>query len=169
MPGGTFTADAIVLYSSMDEWFEITADAVLAYRGFTASAYIVADGFQTHDVNRDHHGILSDLKVAITEDIGPYVAFTPLHWILEDILARVTALETSDRVRSSFTADAWVALSGTYGTGVFTADAMLATVFEFEDWITADAELILGGSFTADAEIMGLRTIVADAFIIGDW
>jgi len=148
----------------------IAADAIIASRGFTANAWIIDDGFQTHDVNTDHHGILSDLVVAITEDIGPYVAYTPVHWILSDLAARLTALETADRVRDTFTADAWIALSGTYGLGYFTADAVFATTFEFfEDNLVADAEFILGGSFTADAEIIGLRIITADAFLIGDW
>jgi hypothetical protein len=146
----------------------LSADAFFAYRGFTASAYIVADGFQTHDINRDHHGILSDLRVAISEDIGSYVAFTPVHWVLDDLLARLIALESATRVTSAVTADSWIALSGTYGLGIFTADAVSAVTVEF-DQLTADAEFILGGSFTANAEIIGLRYLIADAFIIGDW
>lgn len=149
---------------------ELFADAVFEYRHITADAWIRAASLQTHDVNDDHHGILSDLRVALSQDIGPYVAFTPIHWVLEDLAARITALETSDRQRDSFTADAWIALSGTYGAGRFTADAVFATTFEFvEDNLVADAVLILGGSVTADAVIIGLRYITADAFFVGDW
>lgn len=144
-----------------------TADAVFAYRSFRANAWIIDSGFQTHDINTDHHGILSDLSVAITENVGPYVAFTPVHWILVDFAARLTALETSDRVRDSFTADAWVAVSGTYGLGVFKADSVISAPVESS--FVADAAFITGGTFTADASIIGQRFITADALLVGDW
>jgi len=139
----------------------ITADAVISYRHFTADAWIMGERQRHHRV-RDHFGAESDLYVVLSEDVAPYVAFTPVHWVLSDMVARIAALENNDRVRASFVADAFIAANGTYGQGYFTADAVFykAATGSF----TADATFTYGGTFTADAFIAG--GITADAFIV---
>jgi len=158
VPDFDFTADAV---TEAEQTATLTADATIYPHHFKADAWILGERWKHHRV-RDHFGIESDLYVALSSDIGPYVAFTPIHYVLEDMVARIGALENNNRVRASFTADAWVAVSGEYGRGIFTADAI--TEAEQTGSITADAVVILGGQFTADAIIM--PSFTADAFIV---
>jgi len=141
----------------------ITADAVVAARGFTADAWILG-GRQRHHRVRDHFGAESDLYVALSADVGPYIAYTPIHWVLSDLVSRIAALENNNRVRSSLTADAFLAANGTYGRGFFTADAVKTETITVAT-LTADAVFAYGGSITADAFIAGAITM--DAFIVG--
>jgi len=139
-----------------------TTDAEIAPLRFTADAWIMAERWKHHRV-RDHFGIESDLYVALSERVGKYEAFTPIHWVLVDIVARIDALEDSDRVRSSFVADALIAANGTWGLGFWAADATFMRSYSVST-LTVDAVLARGGSFSADAVVMPRLTI--DAFIV---
>lgn len=139
----------------------VTADAVISYRGFTADAWILGDRQKHHRV-RDHFGIESDLYVALSSNVGPYVAYTPVHWVLSDMIDRLARLENNNRVRADFTADAFIAANGTYGLGFVVADAV--TKDSASGSFTADAVFGYSGSITADAVIAG--GILADAYII---
>ena len=141
----------------------ITADAVIAARGFTADAWIIG-GRQRHHRVRDHFGAESDLYVVLSEDIGPYIAYTPIHWVLADFVERIEALENTNRHRANLTADAFLAANGTYGQGFFTADAVKAETITVAT-LTADAVFGYGGTFTADAFLAGAITM--DAYIVG--
>ena len=139
-----------------------SADAVISPHSFTADAWILGERARHHRV-RDHFGSDSDLYIVLDTNIGPYVAFTPVHYVLEDMVSRIEALENNDRVRASFTADAFLATSGTWGQGFVTADAVIEKL-GLSDTFTADAAIALGGTFTADAWIAGSFT--ADAWIV---
>jgi hypothetical protein len=129
---------------------------------FSADAWILAADRWRHHRLRDHFGADSDLYIMLSENIGKYIAYTPVHWVLEDMIARITALETGRKSWSSFTADAWIATSGSYEAGIFTADAVVQG--SRSGSFTANAYIIRGGSFTADAIIM--PSFTADAFIV---
>ena len=140
---------------------DITLDAEIASRRFTADAWILGDRWRHHRV-RDHFGPESDLYVVLSQDIGKYALGTPIHWVIVDLVARITSLEDSDRHIGSVSMDAFIAASGTYGAGIMYADAV---VFSTESaTFTADASIAHGGVFTADALIVGGFT--ADAFIV---
>lgn len=139
-----------------------TADAVIAARRFTADAWIMGERWRHHRT-RDHFGIESDLYVVLSEDVGPYVAFTPIHYVLEDILDRLAFLEDYERTRRTFTADAWLAASGTYGRGAIFTDSVIKKTITGNSF-TADARIARGGSFTANAYIQLVFT--ANAYII---
>lgn len=129
---------------------------------FTADAWILGERWQHHRV-RDHFGVDTDLFVVLSEDVGPYVAFTPLHYVIEDMVSRIVALESGEKQTGSFTADAFIATSGTYGKGAIFADAVIRKT-GMAGSFTADAVLKRGGSFTADAFI--LLAFTADAYIV---
>lgn len=159
MPESSFSADAITEVSSSGS---LTADAVVVMPYFTADAWIIGERQRHHRI-RDHFGMESDLYVALSEDIGPYIAFTPVHWVLSDMVARIESLENNNRRRANFTADAFVAANGTYGYGYFFADAVQGDVGTGS--FTADATFTHGGTFTADAFFAG--SIIARAYIVG--
>jgi len=139
-----------------------TADAVVGPRSFTADAWILRLRPQHHRV-RDHYGPESDLFVVLDSDVGPYKGGTPLHFVIEDILERLLSLETATKVRSSVTAEAWLALTGTYGRGVLYADAVIFKA-DTSGSLVSDAWLSGGGSITADAWIQAGFT--ADAYLV---
>lgn len=122
---------------------------------FTGDAFIKGDG-QKHSRSDDHTGADSDLYVALDERIGPYEEYTPIHYVLEDLVRRLQSLEDKTRVRSSFTGDAHI--WGQY----FTGDAVILSTIAGS--FTGDATIITGGSFTGDAFIA--RTFTGDAYII---
>lgn len=122
---------------------------------FTIDAWIVGERWQHHRI-RDHFGIDSDLYVVLSEAIGKYQAYTPLHWVLDDMVARITALENNDRVRSTFTIDAEIT------DKVFTVDAIISGTQSGS--FTIDANIRPYGSFTIDAQLVGRFTI--DAMIV---
>ena len=141
MPGGSFTLDA-----------EIVA------RFFTLDAWIVDDRWR-HDRQLAHSGVESDLYVVLAEDTGPYVAFTPIHYVLEDILERLTWLETATRTRGSFTLDAWIS------DKVFTLDAIIKATMSGS--FTLDAWIGTRNTFTLDAWISAaVHTFTLDAYIV---
>lgn len=142
-----------------------TTDAYIVARHFSVDAWILGAGQKHHRV-RDHFGPESDLYVVLDATIGKYIEGTPVHWVIADMVERLSFLEDWNRVRDSFTLDAWLASSGTYGQGVFSIDSVVeATVtFTGSSGIKVDAWVITGGSFSLDATIMPSFTI--DAFII---
>jgi len=156
MPESDFTIESVLQATQSDS---VTADATIYPRRFMADAWILGERWKHHRV-RDHFGIESDLYVALSSNVGPYIAFTPIHWVLEDMITRIQALENSNRIRSNFTADAWLALSGTYGRGVFRIDAVI-----FEAGVASsfsiDARITSGGSFTMDAWVLSAFTMNA--------
>ena len=159
MPSSSFLADAVLLVSQSGS---LTADATVVARHFTGDAWIIGERVKHHRVH-DHYGAESDLVVVLSSDVGPYVAYTPIHWVLADMLSRLEQLENANRRRSSFTGDAWLAVSGTYGRGTFTADAMFHRD-GMTGSFTGDAWFTRGGSFTGDAWIQA--TFTGDAYII---
>lgn len=122
---------------------------------FTGDAFIKGDG-QRHSRADDHFGADSDLYVVLDERVGPYEEFTPIHYVLEDLVRRLQSIEDKTRVRSSFTGDAYI--WGQY----FTGDAVIQAAIEGS--FTGDAYIVRGGSFTGDAYIA--RTFTGDAYII---
>jgi len=154
-----FTADAVLKGAASSSF---TADAAVYAHHIRADAWIMVDRWKHHRI-RDHFGVESDLYVALSSNVGPYVAYTPIHWVLDDMVSRIEALENNNRRRAEFTADAFIALSGTYGRGVVWADAAI-TKSGLSGSFTADAMVVGGGSLTADAWIQAAFT--ADAYIV---
>lgn len=123
---------------------------------FTGDAFIRGDG-QKHHRLRDHHGADSDLYVVLSQRIGPYQEYTPIHFVISDIMDRILRLENYDKVRSSFTGDAYIS------TNAFTGDAVIKKT-GIEGSFTGDAYVAAGGSFTGDARIQ--LAFTGDAYII---
>jgi hypothetical protein len=130
-------------------------DSVVAARGFTLDAWIAVARWQHHRV-RDHFGPESDLFVILSEDVGQYPTGTPVHWVIADLVARILALENSDRTRVTFTLDA--VISGQ----AITIDAVIKSTVAAS--LTVDATITRGGSFTIDAVVVPTFTI--DAYIV---
>jgi len=156
MPSSSFLADAVIFKESSGSF---TLDAEVLPRRFTADAWLVNDTFQQHHRLRDHFGADSDLYVMLSKSIGKYVEYTPVHYVLEDMMERLTYLEDYERTRSSFTLDAAITTNSIY------IDAVIASTmsgpsfgFELEAWVR------LGASFTFDARIHDVFTV--DPFII---
>jgi hypothetical protein len=122
---------------------------------FTLDAFIQGQRWRHHRV-RDHTGAESDLYVVLSEDIGKYPAFTPIHHVLADMAARLAYLEDWDRTHASFTLDAVI------GSQVITLDAAIAGTASGS--FTIDAYLNHASSFTLDAVLVGRLTL--DAFIV---
>lgn len=162
MPSATFTTDAIIDKVISDSF---SVDAYIVARSFSMDAWILGEGQKHHRV-RDHFGPESDLYVVLDSTIGKYIEGTPVHWVISDLVDRLNYLEDWNRKRGSFTLDSWLAASGTYGRGVFDADAIVEATITFTgtSGIKVDAYIIKGGSFSADATIMPIFTI--DAFIV---
>jgi len=140
----------------------LTADAVVAPLRITADAWIADERWRHHRI-RDHMGAESDLYVVLSERIGPYEMYTPIHWVIDDMVTRILALESGNKVLNlSFVADAWIAVSGTYQRGNWVVDAVIGK--SQSGSFKADAVLSRGGAITADAVIM--PSFTADAFIV---
>lgn len=122
---------------------------------FTIDAWITGDRWQHHRVN-DHYGPESDLYVVLSEDVGKYVEGTPLHHVVEDMVARIVQLENYQRTFGTFSIDADIT------DRVFTIDAVISGTIAGSFTIDADIKSI--GSFTIDADIVGRFTI--DAMIV---
>jgi hypothetical protein len=140
----------------------LPADAVIAPRQFTADAWIAGKHWRHHRVY-DHYGSDSDLYISLAERIGKYEAFTPIHFVLADMVDRIVSLESSSKQRSSFTADAWIAVSGTWEAGVIWANSV---IFKsgLSGSFTIDAVVTRGGAFTLDAVIV--KSFTVNAFIV---
>lgn len=169
---GSATANAVLKRTISGS---ITANAVLhATAGsFTADARIgdptdtTTERWQHHRL-RDHFGYESDLYVTLSESIGPWEEGTPLHFVIDDLLTRMNALEGSTHKVFSFTAGATLLAPGgvvevTPGTsvGVFAANAVkrraaagsfsAAAFFDHKGSFTASAWIRFQGSLTASA------------------
>ena len=72
---------------------------------FTLDAFIQGERWKHHR-QRDHTGADSDLYVMLSTDVGKYPAFTPIHYVLADLVARLIYLEDYRRTYGSFTIDA---------------------------------------------------------------
>ena len=136
-----------------------TLDAEVSARSFTIDAVIFGAGRWQHHRIDDHYGSDSDLLVVLSSDVGPYVAYTPIHYVLSSILDRLTSLETTTKVRYTFTIDALIDTSGS-----FTIDARIISMSTVDASFTVDAVFGQGLSFSADAFIAAAFTI--DAFIL---
>lgn len=134
----------------------VNVDAEIVSPYLSANAIILGDRWR-HDRVEDHFGSDSDLYIALSEAIGPYPAWTPIHYVLVDLMDRLLSLEGANRMFGSFTIDAL--LDG----GTFTADAAVKR-FGMSATFTADARFAIGGSFTVGAWIKTAFDI--DAFII---
>jgi len=84
----------------------IALDAEVAARGATMDAWIVEERWRHHRI-RDHFGAESDLFVVLSDDVGGYIALTPIHFVLDDLVSRIEALESNNRIRHAFTMDAY--------------------------------------------------------------
>jgi hypothetical protein len=139
-----------------------TAEAEIAPRRFTADAWVMSDGRWRHHRVRDHFGPEDTKYIVLEANAGKYMAGTPVHYIIEDLVLRIEALEKGNREFRSFTVDAFLAVSGTWGLGFLTADA---SIFDtITGTLTADAVITKGGSLTASARFAG--RITAEAFIV---
>lgn len=137
---------------------------------FTANAIIHGGRWQHHRL-RDHFGVESDLYIVLNERLGPWEEGTPIHFVIDDLLARIAQLESANRVQSTFTANAYLLTPGSIveeaaGTwrGVAWADAVTRRTMSSS--FTAGAWLTGGGRLTMDAIIIGRRTFTADAVLI---
>jgi len=137
---------------------------------FTANAVIHGGRWQHHRL-RDHFGVESDLYIVLDERLGPWEEGTPIHFVIDDLLSRIAALESANRVQGTFAANAYLLSPGSIvesssGTwrGIFWADAItkrtMAGSFTAQAWFTG------GGRITMDAIIIGRRTFTADAVLI---
>jgi hypothetical protein len=137
---------------------------------FTASAVIHGGRWQHHRL-RDHFGVESDLYIVLNERLGPWEEGTPIHFVIDDLLARIEALESANRVQGTFTANAYLLNPGSIvessaGTwrGIFWADAI--TKRTMSSSFTAQAWLTGGGKITMNAIIIGRRRFTADAVLV---
>lgn len=137
---------------------------------FTANAYIHGGRWQHHRL-RDHFGVESDLYVVLDERLGPWEEGTPIHFVIDDLMARITELESANRLHGTFTANAYLLRPGSVvetaaGTwrGAIWADAItkrtLSGSFTTGAWLTG------GGTISANAIIIGRRTFTADAVLV---
>jgi len=138
---------------------DFTIDAVLG-RSFTIDAWLLGSTTWQHDRLTDHRGVDSDLYVVLSTDIGRYPTFTPIHFVLEDMVSRLERLEAGpDIVRGAFVIDAWLAESGTWGAGIINMDAVIFATSE--GGFDIDAWFAMGGSFTIDASFACTFTLNA--------
>lgn len=134
---------------------------------FTIQAHIINDRWR-HDINNDHWGDLSDLAVLIEEPIGPWAAGTPLHYVIADLAARTTILESSNHRTAQFTANAVLVGAGSSWedggttTTLFSANAVFFA--SFEDAFTIDSQF--QKVFTIDAWISGVGEFSVNAVLI---
>jgi hypothetical protein len=138
---------------------------------FTLSAWIYGGTRRRHHRTRDHFGPESGHYVILNERIGPFEEGTPIHFVIEGLLARLTSIESFDKHRGSFTVDSIILGPGyTAGTApgtmrsVFTLDSLLFGS-PTESW-TFDALLVKGGSFSLDSWIGGAGRFTLSAFIV---
>lgn len=165
MATGDFTLDALIQAGSSDSF---TIDAEIAARGFTIDAWIISERWRHHRT-RDHFGPESDLYVVLSQDVEGYSASTPIHYVLADLVSRLSSLESSNRMRSRFTVDAYL-YAPMFGS--FTADsAVLDTMagsFTVDSYFTDQPF----GNFTLDAfigdpdEEYARFSFTIDAFIV---
>lgn len=122
-----------------------------------------------HHRTRDHFGIDSDLYVVLSEPIGPFAAGTPIHHVIDALVAGQAALESGNHQVSNFNANAvlhgaggLITIGGT-STGAFSANSIIKTAtprsFDAFAWV------VMGGTFTANAVIRGAGSFTANAIL----
>ena len=160
-----FTLDATI-QSARSGWAAL--DAEITARGFTMDAWIVNDRWRHHR-ERDHFGPESDLHVVLSEDVEGYPASTPIHFVLDDLVRRLTNIESSNRVRASFTADAYLYKPATASFDIdATIKGSVSDSFTVDGFFTDEPF----GTFALDAfigspdEDYGQTTFTIDAFIV---
>jgi hypothetical protein len=136
---------------------------------FTANAYIHGGRWQHHRL-RDHFGVESDLYVVLSSRIGPWIEGTPVHFVIDDLIARLNSLESADHVLGQVTANAYLLAPGSVvetpaGTwrGIFSADAIASKAISGST--IARAWIVGGGTFTVNANIRGQQSFTADAVL----
>lgn len=167
------TANAVIKRLGQASSFTANADIEFLVLRFTADAVIgvnlIGNRWQHHRL-RDHFGLESDLFIGLSERLGPWEEGTPLHFVLEDLISRMDALESSTHNVSSFTGDGIVLAPGgtvsSSGTvrSVYFADAVLKKIPSRS--FTAQAFITRGGSFTANANIRFQGSLTADASLV---
>jgi hypothetical protein len=168
----SFSANAVLRSQVL---FGLTANAVLHANLYTFSADAIvgtatAQRWRHHRL-RDHFGFESDENVALSAPLGPFPAGTPIHDVVDDLISRLTALESGNHYVFSFTGNGYILAPGTVvetspGTwrGAFFMSAALKK--NMTGSFTANAVITRGGRFTANAVIQGPRSFVAYAVII---
>lgn len=96
-----------------------------------------------HDRQNDHFGTQLDTVVVLDGPIGRYVSGTDLHTVLVDLVARITAVESTARVISRFAVDAFIAPCFRLDAVIFRAGS--AATFSL------DARVAGGASFTLNS------------------
>lgn len=151
MPSGSFTTNAVIRGAG----------------DFLVEAYVGNDRWR-HDIINDHFDDLSTLSVVIEAPIGPHPAGTPLHTVLDDIVLRMIALESSNKRAGTFKADAYLlAVGGTVTSGGTTTGvwaAYSAIQGEVTNSFTADA--FAAFAFSLDAVLAGYGEIGVNAVIV---
>ena len=122
-----------------------TFDAVITDRRFFLSAWVVGQRWQ-HSRELDHFGTQPDTVIVLDGAIAKYADGAVLHDVLEDMVARITALENANHVvPSPFTLDAFIQPSFPLNAVFFKTTTATFTL---------DALLSGGGSFTLDAFLL---------------
>lgn len=130
---------------------------------FTANAVLTNDARARHHREHDHKGSDLDLYVALSGPVGPWTAGTPIHFVLADLVTRISQLESgSVLVRpGAFSAYAYFigttiyanAVIGGTASGSLTANAVLNDWTQFGSF-SANAVVNIGSSFTAAAVVI---------------
>jgi hypothetical protein len=128
---------------------------------FVLDAWIMGDRWKHHRV-RDHFGPENATYVVCDTPIGRFPPGTPIPTIIADMMDRLWWLDNATRHRGSFTLDAFIAASGTYGRGLFTVDAAIKSTRSGS--FVLDAVIQKGGFFVLDARMWS--RFVLDAFIV---
>jgi hypothetical protein len=133
----------------------------------------VIGGRHRHHRQRDHFGADSDLYVALEEPLGPWQAGTPIHYVLQDLFARINVLTSSNHNIRVATLDALVLTPSTdsilvvvpgTGRGVKTLDAL---VFKKPtSTFTLNARVTRGGSVTLNAFVPYGSVFYVNAFVV---
>jgi hypothetical protein len=161
----TFTLNAVIKWTSPASF---ALDAEVGDLWFTLNAWLIGSRWQ-HDRSLDHSGTQLDTVVVLDGPIGKYPDGANLHNVLEDMLARITALEDGNHVvPSPFSLDAFILPHFWLDAVIFRADTG-PTTFLLDAWFA------FGDSFTLDAflRIAAVSALTLDAFLIdspfGTW
>jgi len=162
---GGFSIDALLMSSPSDSF---TMDAEISYRHFTMDAWIISERWRHHRT-RDHFGPESDIYVVLSEDVEGYTASTPIHFVIADLVSRLSRLESYNRHRASFRVDAYL-----YAPefGAFTADSVVQgsaeSSFTLDSYLTNQpfGHLTLDAFIGAPDEVYAQFSFTIDAFIV---
>ena len=84
-----------------------TVDATIASRRFTLNAFLVGSRVR-HDRTLDHTGVEDATTVVLASAIGQYPAGTTVQAVLASMVARFTAIESSNHHYAYATLDAFI-------------------------------------------------------------